>query len=69
MANLDWLFMSSCFFAIFKEANQKHVAQCFRHKTKQINILSMQLSRAVIWENEQCGVSEIFPCLRIRLAV
>lgn len=47
---------------------KQHVAKCFRHKAKQINILSMQLSGALMWENEQCGVSEIFSCLRRRPA-
>lgn len=38
-------------------------------KTKQLITLSVQISRAVMWENEQCGASEIFPYLRIHPAV
>lgn len=29
----------------------------------------MQLSGALMWENEQCGVSEIFSCLRRHLVL
>lgn len=38
-------------------------------KTKEIITLSVQISRAVMWENEQCGASEFFSYLRIHQAV